>query len=129
MYTPGMRDQGLVCGVCGGDGRIANAFGSHSTCPGCHGSGRHQETSGFRDVTKTKPSHFQAPAKPGAATGPRVPTTPSGQLLANEIEKSASSAALKSKLLRETVDHEDAHGLCTQTFVKKIRKQLKAPAR
>ena len=123
-----MRDQGTVCGICGGDGRIENAFGSHSTCPGCHGSGRPQEDVGFRDVTKTKPSHFKPANQPAAATGPREPTTPSGRLLANEINASACSAALKSKLIRETVDHEDDHGLCTQTFAKKIRRQLKPSA-
>ncbi len=123
-----MRDHGTVCGVCGGDGRIANAFGSHTTCPGCHGSGRPQEDTGFRDVTKTKPSHFKTPAQTAAETGPRVPTTASGKLLANEISRSGCSEAVKTKLLRETMDHEDAHGLCTQTFAKKIRKQLKPSA-
>jgi hypothetical protein len=120
-----MRDQGTVCGICGGDGRIANAFGSHTTCPGCHGSGHHQEATGFRDVTKTKPSHFKTERDKAAATGPRAPTTPSGTLLANEINASLCSPEVKARLIRETVDHEDTHGLCTQTFVKKMRKQLK----
>jgi len=122
-----MKDQLTACGICGGDGRIANAFGSHSTCPGCHGSGRPQETTGFRDVTKTKPSHFKpAVSKAAGPTGPRMPTSPSGQLLANEINASKSAPDVKARLLRETVEHEDTHGQVTQTFVKKTRKLLKS---
>ena len=122
-----MKDELTVCGICGGDGRIANAFGSHSTCPSCHGSGRRQDTTGFRDVTKTKPSHFKPTPVAGAkgATGPRAPTTPSGQLLANEINGSLSSPDVKARLVRETIEHEDTHGQVTQTFAKKVRKQLK----
>ena len=60
---------GETCGICGGDGRIGNAFGLTTTCPGCHGSGkRSSETEGFRDVTKTKParpSSTAASSKPG----------------------------------------------------------------
>ncbi len=122
-----MKDQLTACGICGGDGRIANAFGSHTTCPGCHGSGRKQDTEGFRDVTKTKPSHHKPVMTKAqvAAAGPRGPTTPAGLLLANEIEKSLKSPEVKARLIRETVEHEDTHGTCTQTFAKKLRKQLR----
>lgn len=122
-----MKDQLTACGICGGDGRIANAFGSHTTCPGCHGSGRRQDTTGFHDVTKTKPSHHKPPVTKAAAAaaGPRMPTSPSGMLLTNEINASLSSPEVKARLIRETVEHEDTHGQVTQTFTKKVRKQLK----
>ena len=122
-----MRDQLTACTICGGDGRIENAFGSHSTCPSCHGSGRRQETEGFRDVTKTKPSHHKPVLTKAqvAAQGPRRPTTAAGVLLANEIDKSLKAAEVKARLVRETVEHEDTHGTVTQTFAKKIRKQLR----
>ena len=114
------------CSICGGDGRIANAFGSHTTCPSCHGSGRRQETTGFRDVTKTKPSHHQ-PSNRLGAPAPKAtwPSTPSGQLLADEVKASSVPDAVKERLIREIMDHEDTHGQCTQTFVKKLRKQFR----
>ena len=125
-----MKDQGEVCGICGGDGRIANAFGSHTTCPGCHGSGRRQETEGFRDVTKTKASHHKPPVSrtPAGPAGPPAPSTPSGQLLAGEITNSLASVETKAKLIREIIEYEDSHGQCTQTFTKKIRKQFRPRA-
>ena len=78
-------------------------------------------------MTKTKPSHFKpAVSKAAGPTGPRMPTSPSGQLLANEINASKSAPDVKARLLRETVEHEDTHGQVTQTFVKKTRKLLKS---
>jgi DnaJ-class molecular chaperone len=120
---------GESCGVCGGDGRIANSFsGSTATCPGCHGTGRRSEDTGMRDVTKTKPSHYRQPNKPRAVETPQGPSTFEGTQLANEVRASSSiSNATKSKLLLEIVEHEATHGKCTQTFLKKIRKQLRAP--
>ena len=114
------------CSVCGGDGRIANAFGSHTTCPSCHGSGRRVETTGFRDVTKTKPSHHKPSNRQGEATPkPTWPSTPSGVVLANEVKASLVSEEVKARLIREIMEHEDTHGLCTQTFAKKLRKQFR----
>ena len=114
------------CGLCGGDGRVSNAFGgSGVTCPGCHGSGRRADTSSiFRDVTKTKPSHHRAPnAKTEAQKGP---STPEGMRLAADVRDSKSlSAETKTRLIIEIVDHEASHGRCTQTFLKKVRKQVK----
>ena len=119
-------NQVETCGICGGDGRIANAFGSHTTCPSCHGSGRRAETTGFHDVTKTKPSHHQPSNRRGeAAPKPTWPSTPSGVLLANEVKASHVAEAVKARLIREIMEHEDTHGLCTQTFTKKLRKQFK----
>ncbi|MGB8930344.1 MAG: molecular chaperone DnaJ [Anaeromyxobacteraceae bacterium] len=118
-----------LCRICGGDGRVGNAFGGSSArCPSCHGTGRRAEASaGFHDVTKTKPSHHRAPAP--VATGPKVPVTAQGVLLAAEVSASPSlSADAKSRLLVEIVNHESTHGVCTKTFLKKVRKQLRGAA-
>lgn len=122
---PGMF--GEPCGVCGGDGRIANSFsGSTATCPGCHGTGRRSLDTGFRDVTKTKPSHFQRPNKGATVEKQQGPTTLEATQLANEVNASAIiSASTKAKLVLEIIEHEATHGKCTQTFIKKVRKQLR----
>src|SRR5437879_4233949 len=102
------------CRLCGGDGRIGNALGrSTATCPSCHGSGRRADTSSrFHDVTKTKPSHYQA-AAPEAPKGPRGPATPEGMQLAAEVSASAVLAEdAKTRLLAEIVNHESTHGRC-----------------
>ena len=112
--------------MCGGDGRISNSFGGGgATCPGCHGSGRRSEHTGFHDVTKTKPSHHVATRAAGPAPKQQWPNTTTGELLAREVTESGCSPEVKAKLIRETIDHEATHGLCTQTFVKKVRKQLR----
>ena len=123
--------EGETCRVCGGDGRIGNALGrSTATCPGCHGSGRRAEASyGFHDVTKTKPSHHQRPEVAQAPKGPRVPVTAEGTELAREV--SASTVLpddAKARLLAEIINHESTHGRCTQTFIKKVRKQARPAA-
>ena len=125
-----MTDE--ACGVCGGDRRIGNAFGLSTTCPSCHGSGRRAESTGFHDVTKTKASHHTKPVSKTAGPKEVWPTTPSGQLLATEVRDSpTTSAETKARLIREIIDYEDSHGQCTQTFLKKIRKQVRPrpPAR
>ncbi len=111
-----------------GDGRISNAFGGDlKTCPSCHGSGRRSDEGGYRDVTKTKPSHHQ---KPGAAAAKQTwPTTAEGIELAKEVRDSGLvSADVKSRLIQEIMDHETSHGRCTTTFLKKVRKQVRVPA-
>src|SRR4051812_30224124 len=118
--------EGEVCRLCGGDGRIGNALGrSTATCPGCHGSGRRMDTSsGFRDVTKTKPSHHRPVA--AASTGPRGPETVEGVQLAADVTSSTVLADdAKKRLIAEIMMHESTHGRCTKTFIKKIRKQAK----
>ena len=124
-----MNQQSELCSICGGDGRIANAFGSTTTCPSCHGSGRRAETTGFHDVTKTKASHHKPVVNkpvPGAPPKEVWPTTPSGQLLATEVRDSPTTTKeVKTRLIREIIDYEDSHGQCTQTFTKKIRKQFR----
>ncbi len=118
-------------GVCGGDGQLANSFGSSARCPACHGTGRRAEDTGvFHDVTKTKASHH----KPTNALGTKAekqtwPVTYEGAKLAEEVKACASlSNDTKSKLTREIMDYEGTHGKCTDTFTKKIRRQLRAPS-
>ncbi|HTQ02573.1 MAG TPA: molecular chaperone DnaJ [Polyangiaceae bacterium] len=114
------------CRVCGGDGRIANSFGGGSkTCPACHGTGRRVEEPLFRDVTKTKPSHHGTPTKAAVPAKATWPTTFDGSTLANEVNASGVSAEAKARLVREIIEYEGTHGKCTQTFTKKVRKQLR----
>src|SRR6266568_1072611 len=118
--------EGETCRLCGGDGRIGNALGGSSAkCPSCHGSGRRAEmSSGFHDVTKTKPSHHRPAA--ALSTGPKGPMTPEGVQLALEVNASAVLAEdAKTRLVTEIVNHESTHGRCTRTFIKKIRKQTR----
>src|SRR5438045_6098488 len=101
-----------VCRLCGGDGRIGNALGrSTATCPSCHGSGRRADTSsGFRDVTKTKPSHYK-PAVTEAPKGPRGPATAEGAQLAREVsESTVLPEDAKVRLLAEIINQENTHG-------------------
>lgn len=56
------------------------------------------------------------------------PSTFEGGQLANDVKASAHvSNDTKAKLTREIIDHETTHGNCTQTFLKKIRKQIRPP--
>jgi hypothetical protein len=121
---------GELCGICGGDGRISNSFGNITTCPSCHGSGRRSDDGGLRDVTKTKPSHHRQSNKAAVVEKPNWPSTFEGGQLANEVRDSPIiSNETKAKLTREIMDHEASHGSCTQTFLKKIRKQVRPPAK
>ena len=115
-----------TCQVCGGDGRIQNSFGGGSkTCPACHGNGRRVEEALFRDVTKTKPSHHVTQQKPGAPPKAVWPTTFDGITLANEVKASGLAEDAKGRIIREIIEYEGSHGKCTQTFTKKVRKQLR----
>jgi DnaJ-class molecular chaperone len=117
-----------VCRVCGGDGRIDNAFGQVGKCPSCHGTGRRAEDAGFHDVTKTKASHHQASNRAPVVEKQTWPSTPAGAQLATQIQEAKTLAAdSKARLIREIIDHEATHGLCTQTFLKKMRKQVGSP--
>jgi hypothetical protein len=117
------------CRICGGDGRIGNAFGGSSTsCPGCNGTGRRSNSDTiFRDVTKTKPSHYKPAGKAVAPPKPTWPATYEGTQLANEVKASALTDEVKARLIREIIEYEGSHGRCTQTFSKKIRKQVRLP--
>jgi hypothetical protein len=123
--------EGDTCPICGGDGRISNAFaGSSATCPACHGTGRRDEGGGvFHDVTKTKPSHHHPASTTKAAPKNRDwPETFRGIQLATEVRDSATCEdKLKAKLIREVIDYERSHAEVTQTFIKKVRKQLRPP--
>ncbi len=118
-----------VCQVCGGDGRVGNAFGgSSTTCPGCRGTGRRSDSEGLlRDVTKTKPSHHRTAPKAEAAAKSNWPSTFEGAGLANEVKASGLSDDVKARLIREIIEYEGSHGRCTQTFTKKIRRQVRPP--
>ena len=49
-----------------------------------------------------------------------------GGELANEVQKSAgTSNETKARLIREIMEYEGSHGTCTQTFIKKVRKQIR----
>jgi DnaJ-class molecular chaperone len=114
------------CSICGGDGRISNAFGLIAKCPSCHGSGRRSEDTGFYDVTKTKASHKQPTNRAPTVEKQTWPGTAAGALLATEIrDASKLTADVKARLTREIIDHEIKHGQCTQTFLKKVRKQVR----
>lgn len=115
------------CRMCGGDGRVGNAFGgSSTTCPSCRGTGRRSNTETlFHDVTKTKPSHHQPGGKPAAPVKATWPSTFDGTTLANEVKASGLTDDVKTRLIREIIEYETSHGKCTQTFTKKIRKQVR----
>jgi len=67
----------------------------------------------------------------GSVAGPRGPlgasaVTAEGAQLAREVGESVVlNAEAKARLLAEIVNHESTHGRCTQTFMKKIRKQAR----
>jgi hypothetical protein len=49
--------------------------------------------------------------------------------LATEVRDSKiCTAEVKSKLIREVMEHEASHGVCTQTFIKKVRRQIRPRA-
>lgn len=100
-----------------------------TTCPSCHGSGKRAADTGFHDVTKTKPSHHRASNVSAVAPKAQWPVTPLGVQLAEEVRAQAGATSeAKTKLIQEIMDHEDRHGLCTQTFIKKVRKQIRPRA-
>jgi hypothetical protein len=77
-------------------------------------------------VTKTKPSHHRQPNKVEAAAKQTWPTTFEGGQLATEVRASAIvSNDTKARLILEIIEHETSHAACTQTFIKKIRKQVR----
>jgi hypothetical protein len=123
------RGSDEPCGTCGGDGRIANSFGLSATCPSCHGNGRRFVDVGFHDVTKTKPSHHRPARTAGAVAKAQWPVTPEGGRLAAEVRDSTTCTdAAKARLIQEIIEYEDSHGQCTQTFIKKLRKQFRTKA-
>ena len=115
------------CRICGGDGRIGNSFGLTDRCPSCHGTGRRgDEEPLMRDVTKTKPSHHQQPNKAPVAEKKQWPQTHEGGRLATEVRDCATvTPEVKARLIREIIEYEESHALCTQTFQKKVRKQIR----
>src|ERR1700728_4769695 len=95
-----------ICGTCGGDRRITNSFGSGTTCPSCHGSGRRFEDTGFRDVTKTKASHHVQSNRAPVVEKQTWPSTFEGARLATEVKDCASiSMDTKARMTREIIEH------------------------
>ena len=48
------------------------------------------------------------------------------QEVATQIKDNAGlTVEVKAKLTREIIEHEISHGLCTQTFLKKMRKHVR----
>ena len=45
------------------------------------------------------------------------------------MASAAVTSEAKARLVREILEHENSHSTCTQTFVKKIRKQVRAGAK
>jgi hypothetical protein len=119
-----MSDE-ASCGTCGGDRRIGNAFGLTATCPSCHGTGRRSESTGFHDVTKTKASHHAPTNRAPVVVKTQWPVTSDGGRLATEVKGSSRcTEAAKAKLIQDIIDHEGTHGVCTKTFMKKVRQQV-----
>ena len=80
----------------------------------------------MRDVTKTKASHYRQPNKGQAEPKQQWPVTFEGGQLATEVKNSAAcSSETKARLIREIMEYEGSHGTCTQTFIKKVRKQIR----
>lgn len=80
----------------------------------------------MRDVTKTKPSHHHPTNQAEAKAKANIPTTHSGMQLARELAESKLPDNVKARLTREIAEYEGTHGKCTQTFIKKIHKQIRA---
>ena len=56
----------------------------------------------------------------------KMQMTLQGAQLATDVKASTRlSLETKAKLTREIIEYESTHGACTQTFSKKIRKQLR----
>ncbi len=114
-----------TCRVCGGDGRITNSFGGSSTaCPACRGSGRRNDEPLFRDVTRTKPSHYQTNNRTAREAKPTWPSSSTGTQLATLVKSSNHPEETKTRLIREIIEHEETHGTVTKTFMRKLQKQL-----
>ena len=77
-------------------------------------------------MTKTKPSHHRQTNRVEVAEKPQWPVTFEGEQLAAEVRDSKiCTAEVKTRLIREVMEHEASHGACTQTFIKKVRKQIR----
>ena len=80
----------------------------------------------LRDVTKTKASHHKPTNKAEVVQKQTWPSTFEGGQLANEVKDSpVCNSDTKARLIREIIEYEGSHGRCTQTFIKKVRKQVR----
>lgn len=77
-------------------------------------------------MTKTKPSHHRQTNKAAVVEKQKWPSTFEGGQLANEVRDCTSlSLETKARLTQDIIAHEHTHATCTQTFIKKTRKQLR----
>ena len=75
-----------TCSICGGEGRIKGAWNRTTSCPACHGSGKKGDVEPLiRDVTKTKPSHYETASSSKAKEKQTWPSTAEGVVLATEV--------------------------------------------
>jgi len=83
----------------------------------------------MRDVTKTKAAHHQKSNGTAKVEKQQWPSTFEGAKLADEVKAcSFVSVDTQARLTREIIDYEGTHGRCTDTFTKKIRRQLRGPS-
>ena len=76
-------------------------------------------------MTKTKASHHRSASPAAAAAKATWPSTHDGTVLGNEVKASGLAEEAKARIIREIIEYEGSHGKCTQTFMKKVRKQLR----
>ena len=77
-------------------------------------------------MTKTKESHHRPTNRAEVPVKAQFPVTTAGVELATAVRDSTTcTAEVKTRLIHEIMDHEDSHGLCTRTFIKKIRQQVR----
>jgi len=58
--------------------------------------------------------------------GKRIaPVTPGGRLLAEEVKTSTLSDKDKARLTQSIIDYEERKGVCTKTFSRLVRKELR----
>ncbi len=79
----------------------------------------------IRDVTKTKPSHHINANEKKADKKQTWPSTSEGVALATQVRDSGCPDETKDRLIREIIEYEGSHGLCTKTFSRKVRKQIR----
>jgi hypothetical protein len=90
----------------------------------CRGSGLAGAFDGWgvRDVTKTK---TRKPNKVVRPERPKAPTTVGGEALATLVQNAVLSAETKAKLVNSIIDFEIEKGSITETFRKKLMKQIR----
>jgi hypothetical protein len=55
---------------------------------------------------------------------PTWPVSHTGTQLATLVKNSAHPEAIKLRLIRDIIEHEESRGTVTKTFIRKLQKQL-----